>query len=191
MTNNNRHSKLLLSSDPRGFTLIETLVAITILLIAIVGPMSAIGNSLSQIALARDQMIAINLAQEGIEAVRQERDSKMIDQLLGGSNSPVYWRSGLNQGEYIGTMVSPNLITRCGGSCSVDQKKIFQSNATGRHHQFLGAVPNGYTATQFSRVIDVGAGNAEMQVSATVTWTARGALQTIEVKEALFAISAP
>ena len=89
--NSQQQNKGFLTSRGRGFTLIETLVAITILLVAIVGPMSAIGTSLSQMSISRDQIIAINLAQEGIEAIRQERDSKMIDQLLGGSTDPLHW----------------------------------------------------------------------------------------------------
>ena len=61
-------------SSNRGFTLMETLVAISILLIAVVAPMSTIGGALSFIYIARDQMIAVNFAQEGIEVVRQKRD---------------------------------------------------------------------------------------------------------------------
>ena len=68
----------------RGFTLLETLVAISILLIAVVGPMSIIGRSLPQSAYARDHAIAVNLAQEGIEAVRQKRDSNMLDKWNSG-----------------------------------------------------------------------------------------------------------
>ena len=64
----------ILHSAQRGFTLVETLIAIAILLIAVVGPISLIGDALHKLYYAKDQMIAINLAQEGIEVVRQRRD---------------------------------------------------------------------------------------------------------------------
>jgi prepilin-type N-terminal cleavage/methylation domain-containing protein len=62
----------------RGFTLIETLVAISLLSIAIVAPMSLTSQSLSAAYYARDQITAFNLAQEGLEAVRAIRDGQIL-----------------------------------------------------------------------------------------------------------------
>jgi type II secretion system protein I len=61
-----------------GFTLIETLVAVTILAVAIVAPMSLATQSLSAAYYARDQMIAFHLAQEAIETVRAVRDENIL-----------------------------------------------------------------------------------------------------------------
>lgn len=184
----------------RGFTLVETMVAISILLIAITGPMSAISKSLSQIAIARDQMIAINFAQQGIEAVRQARDSNMVDQLISGSPSPIYWRNGsggaspyqLIQGEYI-AMAFPDLVMRCVGGCDpIHQEPIYQDIATGRHRQFLSPpAAGGYSRTPFTRKIVIGPGNSEMQVTAIVSWTTGGVVKTVQITESLFGISAP
>jgi prepilin-type N-terminal cleavage/methylation domain-containing protein len=63
----------------RGFTLIETLVAISLLSIAIVAPMSLTSQSLSAAYYARDQITAFNLAQEGLEAVRAIRDGQILE----------------------------------------------------------------------------------------------------------------
>lgn len=62
----------------KGFTLIETLVAVTILAVAIVAPMSLTTQSLSAAYYARDQMIAFHLAQEAIETIRAVRDENIL-----------------------------------------------------------------------------------------------------------------
>lgn len=70
-------NKIPLLSDA-GFTLIETLVAISLLSIAITAPMSLTSQSLSSAYYARDQITAYNLAQEGLEAVRAVRDGQIL-----------------------------------------------------------------------------------------------------------------
>ncbi len=65
-----------------GFTLIETLVAISLLTVAIVAPMSLVSQSLSAAFYARDQVTAYNLAQEGIEEVRAIRDGNILANAL-------------------------------------------------------------------------------------------------------------
>ena len=62
----------------KGFTLIETLVAISLLAVAIVAPMSLTSQSLNAAYYARDQVTAFNLAQEGLEAVRAFRDGQVL-----------------------------------------------------------------------------------------------------------------
>jgi prepilin-type N-terminal cleavage/methylation domain-containing protein len=70
---------------PQGFTLIETLIAISLLLLAVIAPMSLTTQSLISAYYARDQMTASNLAQEAIEAVRSERDHKLLEIAINGS----------------------------------------------------------------------------------------------------------
>lgn len=52
-----------------GFTLIETLVAISILMIAIAGPLTVANKAYTSAQDARNQTIAYNLAQEGLEYI--------------------------------------------------------------------------------------------------------------------------
>ena len=58
----------------KGFTLVEALVAISILMIAIASPMLLAQKGLSTAILSKDQMIAAFLAQDAIEAVKNIRD---------------------------------------------------------------------------------------------------------------------
>jgi prepilin-type N-terminal cleavage/methylation domain-containing protein len=67
----------------KGFSLVETLVAIAILLIIIVGPMSIATNSANSTSFANQQVMAYFLAQEGLELAQKGRD----DFLLNGFNN--------------------------------------------------------------------------------------------------------
>lgn len=58
----------------RGFSLIETLVAVVILVSAVVGPLTLAQRSIRSAVYARDQVIASFLAEEAIEYIRSVRD---------------------------------------------------------------------------------------------------------------------
>jgi len=133
----------------KGFTLLETLVAISILLIAVVAPMSIIGRSLPQSAYARDHAIAVNLAQEGIEAVRQKRDSNMLNDWNGTNTA---WDSGIVANNYyaVDPRSVPMLIS-CGGVvCNLTTLTIRQDTATGLYYQ---SSAGGGTVTKFQRYV--------------------------------------
>ncbi len=66
------------TSHKKGFTIIETLVAISILAIALTGPLSIISQALRNSFYARDQVTAFYLAQEAIEYLRNQRDNNAL-----------------------------------------------------------------------------------------------------------------
>lgn len=87
----NRIFGLCCSSSNSGFTIVETLVAITILMIAIAGPLTIAQKGLLASSYARDQMIASFLAQDGLEYAKNVRDNNLrnrdvIDWLYGLSS---------------------------------------------------------------------------------------------------------
>ncbi len=69
--------------NKKGFTLIESLIAIAILMIAIAGPLSISEKSLSTSYNSRDQMTATFLAEEAFESVKNIRDQVKLRNLLG------------------------------------------------------------------------------------------------------------
>lgn len=71
----------------KGFTLVETLVAISILVIAIAGPMTMAAKGLQSTYHAKNQLVAVHLAQEAIEIVRMKRDNYT----LANSDSSLGW----------------------------------------------------------------------------------------------------
>src|SRR3989344_8702093 len=72
----------------RGFTLIEAIVAIAVISVGFIGSLSLLRYASSQASSLKDQVIAINLAAEGIEIVRNIRDSNWL-------KGNIDWRSGI------------------------------------------------------------------------------------------------
>lgn len=62
----------------KGFTLIETLVAVTVLMLAIAGPLTTASRALVAAQVAHDQITTSYLAQEGVEYVRAIRDNAYL-----------------------------------------------------------------------------------------------------------------
>lgn len=78
-------------SHTQGFTIVETLVAITVLMIAIAGPLSVASRGLNAAVTARDQMTASFLAQESMEVIKNMRDNNVSAYDLDGVTS---WLAG-------------------------------------------------------------------------------------------------
>ena len=63
----------------RGFTLLEALVAISILMVAVVSPITIAQKGLSSASYSKNQMIASYLAQDAIEYIKNKRDENVIN----------------------------------------------------------------------------------------------------------------
>lgn len=74
-----------------GFTLMETMVAIFIIMLAITGPMVFTQNSLRAAFLSRDQITAFFLAQDAIEYIKNIRDGHVVDIIKSGNAVPAGW----------------------------------------------------------------------------------------------------
>lgn len=61
-----------------GYTLLETIIALAVILGALVGPISLVIRGIYDFSFAKNKIIAINLAQEGIELIRVIRENNQI-----------------------------------------------------------------------------------------------------------------
>ena len=64
--------------NKKAFTLVETLVAISIFTMAILGLMSILSKGVTDTSYAKQKMTASYLAQDGIEYVRNLRDTDVL-----------------------------------------------------------------------------------------------------------------
>lgn len=171
----------------RGFTLVETLVAITVVVTAMVGPLYAVQQSLNASRTAREQLIASSLAQEGVEYVRAIRDSNYLYFLrTGGARS---WLAGLD-----GTGGSVNCIT---ATCVIDPTQDMQNavtrtstpsplylSSTNLYTQ-VAVVP---TPTKYTRTVlltPVSGSVTEMTVTVVVSWTTKNQTRNVTITERL------
>lgn len=68
-----------------GFTLLEVVVSLALILAAILGPVSLIIHGLINFSISKNKLIATHLAHEGIELVRAVRENNKICERNGAS----------------------------------------------------------------------------------------------------------
>ncbi|MDP2629314.1 MAG: hypothetical protein Q8P45_01220 [Candidatus Harrisonbacteria bacterium] len=158
-----------MQSNERGQLLIESLVAITIILIAVVGIFSLLSRSLSLTRVISDQYTGTYLAAEGLEVVKNIVDTNFIKRCQN-------WNSGFSSGNY---SVSYD-------SASLEELRVNPLNfnpVTG-----LYSYESGGQASKFRRDIHIQIieGGEAMHVESKVQWKTRGAAEFESVLEDTF-----
>ena len=171
----------------RGFTLVETMVAVSIVTISIVGPLYSLQKGVVASYTARDRLIASSLAQEGIEYAHSVRDANYLYNIA-NPGSLRSWFYGLD-----GTGGSVNCTA--GVSCIVDATQStatvcsgtcppMRLSSTGLYNQ--GAVSGTNSTTRFTRVVKLTSLNAhEMKVTVTVTWVTGSVSYSVDLSETM------
>ncbi len=145
----------------KGFTLLETLVAISILSVSVAAALSMGQKSLQSAYYSRDEATAYNLAAEGIELVRNVRDN---DALSGNT-----WLASLAtclpaNGGHCKIEPTTDAVSSCSGTCV----KLNQTTA-GLYTYSSGS------ASKFTRDIQVvqssSAPSREATITVTITWS--------------------
>lgn len=147
-----------------GFTLVETLVAIAVLLLVIIGPMTVAQKGIQNAYYANEQVTAMFLAQEAIEAVRALRDEQALSafKVVGGTTGG--WAPNCTSGCKYSNSNGEASFTSCSGT----QCKLTYNSSTGKYsHNLADGV------SPFSRTVTVTTpdGGVSYSVVVDVTWT--------------------
>lgn len=145
-------------SSKTGFTLLEVIIASFILTIGVVGAFTLIQRVSGSASIGSNQLVASYLVQEGIEIVRNIRDSNFIriHKGLGGS-----WDDGL---------------TGCVAGCEAD----YNDTALSVGDRFLLLDANGWYTydsgiqSSFKRKITITSGADKLIVTVDVSWMQAG-----------------
>ncbi len=90
---NNKNIKLKINS--KGFTLVETLVAVSILSVSILATFTAVQSSLQSSTTAKDQTTAFYMAQEAMEFIKNIRDENALNSI--DNPGSTHWLQGLSE----------------------------------------------------------------------------------------------
>lgn len=154
------------SGYKNGFTLIETIVAVGIIVIGLVSALTLITNSLFYVSNIGDRLIAANLTAEGLEVVRNIRDNNWIQNLS--------WNNGMPDGDYQASYNSTALSPYSGNPLLFD-------SGSGLYNYSSGA------GTLYVRKISVSnLSSYEIRVVSTVTWQRRGVTYSNSAESHIF-----
>src|SRR3989344_8001432 len=164
----------------KGFTLVEMLVAISIFTISILGMMSVLGSSIANTNYAKRKIIATYLAQEGIEYIRNMRDTYVLYPANGGWVNFRAKLSSCNEGNECGinnsALVTDNsFIFKCSGGC-----KLYLNNGG---YSSSGSTDSGFVREIWAKIIDK---EKEIKIFSKVEWTQGSGTYNITFSENLF-----
>ena len=175
----------LFKQKNKAFTLVETLVAVSIFTVSILGLISVLASGISDTGYAKKKIIATYLAQEGIEYVRNARDAYVLFPDVNGTS----WN-------YFVTIISDCIAgNECGFDRPVsgyffDDDLHFCSDANGcklyinngGYDASAFGVDSGFTRKLWAEAVS----NDEVKVYSTVSWTQGSGNYSITFSENLF-----
>lgn len=144
--------------NKKGFTLIEVITVLFVISLGMIGVLSLIAQNIQSQSLNKNTLVAYQLAQEGVELIRQVRDTN--------------WLKGEDWKKNLGTEVY-----------YMDYLDITPHRARRREDGNLRQDSNGFylnnpdpapTASMFSRIIEIHHSSEQMQVISKVYWTDHG-----------------
>lgn len=152
----------------KGFTLLEMLISIMIITIAVLPIYQAVFKYTRNTQLEREDFIASYLCQEGIEFIKNIRDTNWIQGLAWDNNLSMCLGSGCEGGPF-------GLRAWTGETIDIEASTGF--------YRYIASPVAGDISTSFSRKIQITQPTAdEMDITVTVYWGNK----TMVVKENIF-----
>ena len=175
----------------RGFTLLEVLIAITILIFAITATFTAAQSGLQSAIESKDQVIAYYMAQEAVEFIRNMRDTNSL--------AGVTWLTGVADvagdpcypGKACSVDVVANKLSTCPsgpGTCAnLVEDSDTQSSTYGMYADAYNSHPASWVSVNFKREIMIAVlSTNEIAVTVNVTWSRGSFSRVFTVHESIF-----
>jgi|SRR3989344_2685863 len=168
-----------------GFTLVETLVAISILLMAVVAPLVLITSNITAAFSVKDKITALYLAEDAVDFVKYKTDTNFnegdanwldgVDACVAGGGQPCYVDS------------FNDTVQTCGGVCTTPIKFNSSTNV----YEYISG-----TDSKFRRTITIVPVTQdpnpstldpdEVIITALVEWEYKGVTKQTEISEHAF-----
>jgi len=161
-----------------GFTIIEVITAIFVLAVGVVGVLTMISQTAAFTQVTSSRLTATYLAQEGIEIVKNIRDTNSL-KIHNGLISEDHWTDGL-------------IEAGCDFGCEADYTSNFLSSFTTPQKLKIDGGFYKYSAspsiieTPFSRKIIITPDADILKVSVEVSWSERGRDHKVTAQENLY-----
>jgi hypothetical protein len=176
----------MMHAQKTGYSFVEVLVAIAILLVGIVGPLTIASKGLKNATFAREQNIAFFLAQEGIEGVIYQREKAGLEHLADESAPTWDWvPPTCRTGDACGVDMETKTINGC-GSLSNCQLFLHDTGTIRYDHHAAGGTKTLYVRTLYFTLLD----SDTVEVRSVVTWNASayGSDRSVELTTYLYDI---
>jgi prepilin-type N-terminal cleavage/methylation domain-containing protein len=145
-----------MKSQIQGFTLLETIVAVSVLALAISGPLTLASYAIHLGGYSQNQITAFYLAEEAVEYIKNKRDNNVL------SNAD--WLNEISVCQSASGCiidVQNNSIAACSGTCP----KVKYDSSTGFYNHQKGS------DTVFTRQVNLTyVSDYEEKVTVTLSW---------------------
>lgn len=204
---------VLWSKNLTGFTLLEVVVSLALILAAVLGPVSLIIHGLINFSISENKLIATHLAHEGIELVRAIRENNKICERNGAAGwqwDRDYTGSGniMGSGRVIDTtqnnsvscasltvqnslMGGPGAIPLVGGDCyqtplRIDSNGRYSYQAGGNLTSFVRCIDIVNPAAAESPIEGTIPSSQMLNIVSTVRWNERGTTKSMILRTRLY-----
>lgn len=158
----------------KAFTLVETLVAISILMIAVAGPLTVANQGLTSAIYSKDQMVASFLVQESMETIKYLRDYNLssgavnwLENIYCGNTCDISGFSFMNGDGYL------NYYRDCVGG-SENRCRLYLNNINAYTHDSSGKPTHFYRNYKIVQAGNpataCGTADTECVLTVTVSW---------------------
>jgi type II secretory pathway pseudopilin PulG len=159
----------------KGFSLMEIIIAIGVIITALVGSVALISYSISSTRLSRSRITAQGLAQEGLEIVRNIRDNNWLAFKRKASD----WRDGLLEGNWRVEYDKLQLLPDASSTLMLDPSGFY-------FYQDQG-IRTGSVVTPFQRRVGIEyIGDNQIKATSEIIWQEYGRNNSLKVETRLY-----